>query len=456
MRCKLSSRNMPFGFNFNMESIWKLIAMVVLGLFFVNMFFKNYYKEKTAGNLFDRIKAGAKSTLIFFVLYMILGVTIYFVMGNVKFSTPYKVADFVMLDFSEAMESETTVVFDKNYNYSASTDFLLAILSPLVVLGSVAFSVFGGAGLAFFPLELILNYLFRPQRPEPEEHILSKKVLLQASESIINKARDTYDLRRDIDINPINNPIEKKMKLKVVFDSVEELKKELIDLEDIFQIFKIQDNIVDSNPLYYTISLILGIFFGAISLTFVIHTFLATQGFYVVLESIFAIVEWINTIFSLLFFLIVSIFIGIATTKGSIKMGGILSFILDSGPFKVNGTWTDTFLTNNNNLMLSFLGLIVYFIKYMPNYFRFLAADLIFNKLITKIGIIAFIYNFNIMEYLFLLFFLVAIFASCFMPTGKAILDAKVQEKKAELEAEKERLEEMKKEEKTEEDKTKK
>lgn len=447
---------MPFGFNFDMKPIWKMIAMIVLILFFINLFFKNYYKEKSATTLWDKIFTGLKSTLIFLVLYIVLGVVIYVFMGNVYFSSDYLVADFVMLDFSESLKSETTVIFDENYTYTAKTDFLLALLSPLVLLGSVAFSVFGGAGLAFFPLELIFNYLFRPQRPEPEEHILAKRVLLQASESIINKARDAYDLRRDLDINPITNPIEKKMKLKAVFDSVEELKIELISMEDIFQIFKIQDNIVDSNPLYYTISLILGVFFGLISLLFIVHTFLATQGFYVVLETIFNFIESLNTLFSLVFFLIVSVFLGIGITKGSIKMGSMLSFILDSGPFKVNGTWTDTFITNNNNLILSFLGLIVYFIKYMPNYFRFLAADLIFNKIITKIGIISYIYNYNIMEYFLLLFFMVAIFASCFIPSGKAILDAKVKEKKAELEAEKERLDDMKKEEKTEEAKAKK
>lgn len=447
---------MPFGFNFNMQPIWKLISMAVLLLFFVNIFFKHFYKEKTSPNIWGRIIAGFKSLGIVIIIYFVKVTIFYAFMGKVMFSTAYKITDFTTFDFSEATKSKSVLVFDETYSYSAKADFFLVMLSPLVIYGSIAFSVFGGAGLAFFPLELVMNFLFRPQRPEPEDHILAKRVLLASSESIINKARDAYDLRRDIDINPITNPIEKKMKLKAVFDSVEELKADLISLEDVFQIFKIQDNIVDSNPLYYTISLALGVFFGLISLMFIIHTFLATQGFYVVLQTIFTFFESLNTIFSLIFFLIVSVFLGIAITKGSIKMGAMLSFILDVGPFKLNGTWTGTFLTNNNHLILSFLGLIVYFVRYMPNYFRFLAADLIFNKIVTQIGLLSYIYKYNVCEYLLLLFFLVAVFASCFIPSGKAILDAKVAEKKAELEAEKERLGDMKKEEKDAEDKAKK
>lgn len=448
---------MPFGFNFDMQPIWKMISMIVLILFFVTIFFKNYYKNKTADKLSQKIISGAKSTGITLVIYMVLVGIMYLFMRKVNFSAPFVVVDFSILDFNESAKAVTTTVYDNSNvkTFTTGADFILVMLAPLVVLGSISFSVFGGAGLAFAPLELIFNYLFRPTRPEPEDHILAKQVLLQASELIVNKAREAYDIRRDIDINPDTNPIEKKMKLNALFDDVETLKAELISMEDVFQIFKIQDNIVDSNPLYYTLSLVFGIAALLISLLFVIHTFLATQGFFIILEAVFLMMQSLNTLFSLFFFLIVSIYLGFAITKGSIKMGGILSFILDSGPFKLHGTWTDTFLTNNNNLMLSFLGSIVYFVRYCPNYFRFLAADLIFNKIITRIGIISTIYGFSIMEYLFILFFLVAVFATCLIPSGKAILDKKVKEKKAEIEAEKERLDELKEDEKKAEDEAK-
>lgn len=455
MNCKLNRRGMPIGFNFAMQPIWKIIAMVVLILYFVTTFFKNYYKNKTADKLSQRIVSGLKGTGIVVAIYFVLVGIMYFFMSKVNFSTPVIVMEYTTLELNE---SDNTVVteavydVDNNKTYQTQADFLLVALAPLVILGSLAFSVFGGAGLAFYPFELIFNWLFRPVRPEPEEHILAKQVLLQASEIIINKARESYDIRRDLDINPNVNPIEKKMRLKELYDDVEVLKKDLISMEDVFQIFKTQDNIVDSNPLYYTLSLVFGIITLLISLLFVIHTFLATQGFFIILEAVFLLIQQINVLFSLFFFLLISIYLALAITKGSNKMGGILSFILDGGPFKLHGTWTDTFLTNNNNLMLSFLGSVVYFVRYMPNYFRFLAADLIFGKIISRIGLIASIYGFNIMEYLFILFFLVGVFATCLIPSGKAVLDKKVKEKKAEIEAEKERLEDLKEDEKKAED----
>ena len=36
---------------------------------------------------------------------------------------------------------------------------------------------------------------------------MAKKVLLQASESLIDKGKNAYDLRRDIDTNPNRNEV---------------------------------------------------------------------------------------------------------------------------------------------------------------------------------------------------------------------------------------------------------
>ena len=66
-------------------------------------------------------------------------------------------------------------------------------------------------------------------------------------------------------------------------------------------------------------------------------------------------------------------------------MSMVLSFVIDVNPFKINGTWTDTFLFNNNIIMLSYIGMIIYFMKYCPDFFRFLTAEMIFNKLIGRI-----------------------------------------------------------------------
>ena len=110
-----------------------------------------------------------------------------------------------------------------------------------------------------------------------------------------------------------------------------------------------------------------------------VHTLLVTQGFYIVLEMFFGITESLNIFFSLFVFMITSIYVGLAIIKGCFLVAEKFSSLIPVPPFKLNATWTNSFLFTNNALLVSFLGMIMYFMSYSPSYFRFLAAELIFN-----------------------------------------------------------------------------
>jgi len=69
---------------------------------------------------------------------------------------------------------------------------------------------------------------------------------------------------------------------------------------------------VSVNPLEYRARLILGIFFGIFSTLFLIHTLLATQGFFVVLENFFLFFENLNTFVGLFVFFSCSAFVGLS------------------------------------------------------------------------------------------------------------------------------------------------
>lgn len=197
------------------------------------------------------------------------------------------------------------------------------------------------------------------------------------------------------------------------------MKKELESFEEVFIVFKQQENIFAVNPLWYTLDLILGCIFLVFALIFLTHTLLSTQGFYVVLEMILGFTYSLNVFFSIFFFLFITAFLGMALIKGTFKGASMLDFIFSVPPFKINQTWTNTFLFLNNALLLGFIGMIVYFMKYSPTYFRFLAAELIFNQIIIKIGVCNMIYSFQIFEYLFLIFFVVGMFATFFEKSPK-------------------------------------
>ena len=448
-------RNMPFGFNFEMESIWMFTSICVLIVWFINNYFITYYRDSDEKKVIRRIYKPFICHGIILIVFLAIAGLIFMFMGNINFTNTLLIQDNSYFVYSEAIgfNAESFSADDYTIKYFTSSNFLLSLLTPLTIIGSLCFSVMGGAGMSFYPLALIKSYLNQPTRPKAEEHVLSKRILLEMNDMLIEKGRTAYEGRDEIDINPKINPIEKKMKLNVLVEQVSEMKKSLTDFEEVFIVFKAQDNIVDNNPIWYLINLILGLVFLVFSLIFFVHTLLCTQGFFVLLEMFFNAFMWINVIVSLFVFIFKSVFAGLAITKGSFLISAMFSSLLGVSPFKKNATWTDSFLFNNNVLLLSFLGMIVFFMRFAPNYFRFLSAELIFNRIITKISICQSLYGFFLFEYLFLLCYAIGLFSAFFIKSGKEILAEKVKEKQIQLEQERERLEGMKSDKKEEEEK---
>lgn len=144
------------------------------------------------------------------------------------------------------------------------------------------------------------------------------------------------------------------------------MKIKLSDFEEIFIVYKQLENILAVNPLIYTLNCGMGICFLMITLIFVIHTLLSTQGFFIILESILNFTLDINIFFSLFFFFLVTVYVGLAIVKGTIVMTTSLRFLMPIPPFKINQTWTNTFLFTNNSLIFSLIGLIIFYMQYSP------------------------------------------------------------------------------------------
>lgn len=426
-----------------METVWKYFSIVLIALVLIIVFAMGYYGNKSAETIVARLVSASTSFLICLLVYGGLTAIVYFLAGTLYFTFPYKVAQATALRLSDEQITWTVSQSDYSRTYQATTAFILCLLTPLCLLAALLFGIFGGAGMSLLPAELIISYFSQPTKPSAEEYVLSKKILLLSSERILGKIREAYDIRKDLDLNPIANPVEKKMKLKILNDKVTEMKTELAEFEEVFLVFKAQDNIVDSNPLVYLGQLAAGIIFLLISITFVVHTFLSLKGVFVILDSIFNGLASVGSLLAIIVFLIVSVFIGMAILKASIKLSGLTSVLTGVLPFKLNATWTDAFLLNDLILLLSLLGMVLYFSQFCPLFLRFTASSLVFARVIMNISFVNFIFNYMIPQYLYMAFFLIGVILLIFNKSAKAILDEKVKEEQVKLEAEKERLKEM-------------
>ena len=430
---------MSWGFNFEMQTIWSIINLMTVGIFFLNILLNTWYGNREEPKFGIRIWNTIKVYIIIVALYVVFVVMISLFMSAINFRVETKIGYTTELALSTEPYNPTGVEKTEKI-YQTTSDILFSLFVPIAMIGSLCFGVFGGAGMIVLPLKLILAYVNQPTRPNAEEHVLAKMILNKWSERLINKGVDVMALKKDIEVNKMA-PLQLKMKQKELNKEANKLETDTMELMGVFDIFKREDNIVDNNPLVYLCYLIVGLFFLGFSLLFIAHTVLSTQGFYIIIESVFTGVASLSTILSLFIFIIFSVFVGLAIVNGSFQMLKPLGGLLGIKPMKVNQTWTNTFLTNNNILMCAMIGSIIYFMKYCPNYFRFLKAELQFNKLIIRLSVVDPIYANNIPEYAFLLFAIVALFVMMFEKSPKAIMAQRVEEEKIKLEEERERRE---------------
>ena len=431
-----------------MQLIWQILNLLTVGVFFMNILMNSWYSNKDEKKVGIRMWNTIKYFVIVAALYVIFVVLITLFMSNINFRIETRIAYVGEFQISESPLNPTIEKTEKIYQ--TTSDIMFSLFVPIAMIGSLAFGVFGGAGMIVLPMKLILAYLNQPKRPNAEDHILAKNILNRWSAKLITKGIEVYEKKKDLQVTQMQ-PLERKMKHKTLVKDSNQLEIEVMELLSVFSIFKKEDNIVDNNPLVFLAYLIVGLFFLLFSMIFLAHTVLSTQGFFVILESIFSGVASLSSVLSLFVFLFFNLFTGLAIISGAFKMLKPLNCILKVKPFKLNQTWTNTFLTNNNILMCAITGSIIYFMKYCPNYFRFLKAELQFNKLIIRLSIVDPIYAYNIPEYAFLVFALVALFMIMFEKSPKAIMAQRVAEQKVKMEEEAERNGSKKEEDKKEE-----
>ena len=238
------------------------------------------------------------------------------------------------------VKSEDAVKFDSidpvTRKYHSNSKFIHCLIIPLAIFGSFFFSVFGGAGLALFPIKLISKYIYRPKKPNAEEYVLAKKVLLKMSQELIEKGQTAYDNKMNIQQNKQLYKIQKKILQKKLVKQIKMLQKKLIKFKELVQIFRQQDNILDQNPLLYIFYLVCGIFFLIVSCIFFIHTILSLKGFYIILEKIFLYLTQFNLLVGLGFFMVINVYIGMAIIQGYMQLSSALSWIVGGRPFKLN------------------------------------------------------------------------------------------------------------------------
>lgn len=415
------NKNIGFGFDFDAGVLWLptiyFSAFLSLGQFFFIHYYRNAKEVSVAKKLLWASFVTFWPVLIYSAICFnyFLGKSFSRVKVNFQWIDPN---DFMTSESNSALLTNPIKTKERVY---VQIDFGLMLITPFIMICSFMFSFFGGAGMAYYPIGLIKAYLYRPKEITAEDLVFQKNALKEDSKKLIEKAKEVFDLKRDLILNQEIENTELKIKKKIISQTSTALISDVIAFEDAYYSYKSSTDFTNHNPLYYYGCLGIGVAGVIVSLAFFLDIVLSIMKVNVFMDNILNLIKRISPVYSFIFFFMVGIYVTIAVTKGSYKLSKMIFYVFQAFPIKANRTWTDAFLMNNIVVLMSIIGFLVMLSVTCPIYTSYLTFDLLkksamrssFMILITKYKILRFIYIFS---------FLIAVFTSMIFHSSKDIL----------------------------------
>jgi hypothetical protein len=139
-------------------------------------------------------------------------------------------------------------------------------------------------------------------------------------------------------------------------------------------------------------------------------------------------------------FLGFTIYTSITIVYGSEPVSTAFEGFLPPVAWKHEGTFRESFHQSIIFTLFGQFGMMIYFVRFLPRYLRYIGFDFYIHRVLTRLTIINHLYRFSIFEWLFLGGFLVSLFVCTFSMDGAVILRHKVAERIAEIQGDKEEV----------------
>lgn len=412
------SKNIGFGFNFEMDSAWLFAIYFCMFISFAQFFFIQYYRNSKPTSTKNKILLAFFITLIPIAGYSLISMNYFFTQSFSGFKLKYQTAELSGLTLSDKGSGIKAKTWNDKHQVKVNIEPALMIISPFLLLCSLAFSLFGGAGLAYYPASLIKAYLYRPKEIKAEDLVFQKNALKEDSKKLLEKAKDVYDLKRDLKLNQDMDKKELRIKKKVINRTSTELICDVLAFEDSYYSYKSSQNYTNQNPLYYISCLAIGIFGSIIGLIFLIDIILSFMRLNFLVDYLFMTIKGISSFYNLIFLFFLCVYVTIAVTKGSYKLSIIIFYLFQAFPIKGNRTWTDAFLLNNIVVLTSIIGFLLVLDRLCNIYFSYTSLDLLIKNVMRN-PVLLFFYKYKIIRFLYIFSFLLAGFTSLFFNSTK-------------------------------------
>ena len=403
--CTLESSGQNFGFEFNLELPLKIVMFFLVSCFFVNIFARVFYNQSL--EMKRRSRFGRAS------LAFVGSLAIYFAFVGLT-----------MLAYNNPIKYKTTFV-----------------ISPFMFFGVLVFCGLASVGLSALPLNVIRSYLAKPARSSAEELVMGKQVLLEENLRIIKEARACFDLSVQIQIAKQQKQKDVTMMEKVFNEKQNDLRVQYT----LFEEFVEENNELlvkeERNMIIDVTSFCLGISGAILSLAIILHVII---GIAVKIFILDIVLVKLPLIVSIVLFMVIALYLLICIVNGIGKVSNFFLKHMESYQFRLNKTWSDTFLIGLNVIFVALLGMICFFVRFFPEFMnQTLWGDLV--KIIQRdVKVVKVFYQYNIFEIGFVFLFFTSFFLGFRSDSNEVKIKNKIQRKILLLERNKQRVEKLK------------
>jgi LMBR1 domain-containing protein 1 len=315
--------------------------------------------------------------------------------------------------------------------------FDVYVIACMTFWGWFLFVVFGGIGLASFPLDLILGFIERPQPIDEATYQQRKRIILTATQTLLGKSQELQDRDGNLSMERGFGPSRRKRILKAEYNK---FKRDVVLLEEEHEKIKIAKFQRGENPVVAYVKLIVGILAAILSLAWVFHILLyicarlwtpAKKPITPMLNLLFSGLEgWLFPL-GVAFFAVFVLYLLLCVVKGCLKFGMRFFFFVSIHPMKYQATPLNSILFNVEMVLLSSAPVVQFSLAAFADYARLTDAVVIFDGQIKYLTFYRWFFEHNVFIYALLLCFLLALIYLLIKPNddGEVRFDVRTDKK---------------------------
>lgn len=393
------------GGGFNMELFYQILFIVHFAfIVFILPMMLFYYESDDEKPFMSRLCYSFCLEIAVIIITVILTIIAYFGLRKVQ------LADYQVVSYTDFIPSEISIgeVSQSSWSEGVQVDLpgFVFVIVFLIFVGWFFFVLFGGIGLVALPMDMIIDYFYRPRPRGPREMAERKVVIRRRVEELLTYAKS---LESQIDESDEHTGFFSKWKHgRKVRNRESKLQAELYKLEQEYEIFEAEDKL-KANPIVMALYLVLGILSALVSFMIWLHIllysviFINGQPVSEFLNRIFIFLEFkLARFISTIVFAALCVYILLCVIKGNVKFGLRLFFIIKIHPMKMGRTFMNSFLFNLIFVLLCVPAVMHFILVMFQNYMRLSSAAFLFTGLLQKMKFFEFFWEHKVFIYIFL------------------------------------------------------